>query len=287
LKEIDLLQLNKDTDVNVITDDIISNEALISESKRPQVYKLVSKLKGKISQNECTSNDFYLFKILRAHILPLTNCAFNKSGDKFITGSYDRTCKVWDTLSGDELLNLEGHRNVVYAIAFNNPYGDKVITGSFDKTCKIWNAETGENYHTYRGHETEIVCLSFDPLGTTIATGSMDNTARLWDVETGHCLHTLIGHSAEIVSLNFDTHGRHIITGSFDHTVKLWDTRNGKVVHTMSGHTGEISSTEFNYSVSKLTNVITANIRFYQVIKDFNLHSIFKTTQIACSQIFS
>ena len=48
------------------------------------------------------------YKILRAHILPLTNCAFNKSGDKFITGSYDRTCKVWNTATGDELLTLEG-----------------------------------------------------------------------------------------------------------------------------------------------------------------------------------
>ena len=53
------------------------------------------------------------------------------TGDKFITGSYDRTCKVWNTVSGDELLTLEGHRNVVYAIAFDNPYGDKIITGSF------------------------------------------------------------------------------------------------------------------------------------------------------------
>lgn len=41
----------------------------------------------------------------------------------FITGSYDRTCKVWDTASGEELRTLEGHRNVVFAIAFNNPYG--------------------------------------------------------------------------------------------------------------------------------------------------------------------
>lgn len=31
------------------------------------------------------SSDFYLFKILRAHILPLTNCAFNKSGDKCVS----------------------------------------------------------------------------------------------------------------------------------------------------------------------------------------------------------
>ena len=41
----------------------------------------------------------------------------------FVTGSYDRTCKVWDTASGEELHVLEGHKNVVYAVAFNNPYG--------------------------------------------------------------------------------------------------------------------------------------------------------------------
>ena len=92
----------------------------------------------------------------------MTNCAFNKSGDKFITGSYDRTCKVWDTNSGEELLTLEGHKNVVYAIAFNNPYGDKIITGSFDKTCKLWSAETGVLFHTFRGHATEIVRIFFN-----------------------------------------------------------------------------------------------------------------------------
>lgn len=36
--------------------------------------------------------------------------------------------QVWNTLTGEELLTLEGHKNVVYAIAFNNPFGDKVNT---------------------------------------------------------------------------------------------------------------------------------------------------------------
>jgi len=103
---------------------IVFEEPLINDNRKPQLRRLIYKL---IEKQETQSNsEFYLFKILRAHILPLTNCAFNKSGDKFITGSYDRTCKVWNTLTGDELLSLEGHRNVVYAIAFNNPYGDKV-----------------------------------------------------------------------------------------------------------------------------------------------------------------
>ncbi len=57
---------------------------------------------------------------------------------------------------------------------------------------QLWDAETGTLYHIYKGHATEIVCLSFDPLGTTIATGSMDNSAKLWDVETGAEKFTLL-----------------------------------------------------------------------------------------------
>lgn len=76
--------------------------------------------------------------------MPLTNCCFNKNGDRFITGSYDRTCKVWDTMTGEELFSLEGHKNVVYCMAFNNPFGDRIVTGSFDKTAKIWDSKNGK-----------------------------------------------------------------------------------------------------------------------------------------------
>ena len=72
--------------------------------------------------DEFSSADFTLSKILRAHVLPLTNCAFNKTGDMFVTGSYDRSCKIWDTETGTEKHVLEGHKNVVYCVGFNNPY---------------------------------------------------------------------------------------------------------------------------------------------------------------------
>jgi len=78
-------------------------------------------LKLKIISNK--KQDFKLYKQLKAHHQPLTNCAFNKDGDQFITGSYDRTCKLWDTETGEELLTLKGHKNIVYCLSFNNPYG--------------------------------------------------------------------------------------------------------------------------------------------------------------------
>lgn len=43
-------------------------------------------------------------------------------------------------LRGRRLLSLDEHSNVVYCMAFNNPYGDKIVTGSFDKKAKIWDA---------------------------------------------------------------------------------------------------------------------------------------------------
>lgn len=94
------------TDVEVLLNQLMKQEPLITESKRPYVRKLLYKLIEK--QDSPDTQQYYLFKILRAHILPLTNCAFNKSGDRFITGSYDRTCKVWNTITGEELLTLEG-----------------------------------------------------------------------------------------------------------------------------------------------------------------------------------
>lgn len=188
-KSIDLLELSPSTDVNTLVGEIQQAEPLITASRTKQVRLLVQRLQEKLRQH--SDHNFYLFKVLRAHILPLTNVALNKAGSCFITGSYDRTCKVWDTASGEELHTLEGHKNVVYAIAFNNPYGDKIATGSFDKTCKLWSAETGKCYHTFRGHTAEIVCLSFNPQSTVVATGSMDTTAKLWDIQNGEEVVTL------------------------------------------------------------------------------------------------
>ena len=91
----------------------------------------------------------------------------------FLTGSYDRTCIIWDTKTGDPLQKLTGHQNVVYSIGFNLPYSNKVGTGSFDHIAKIWNVSDGTCDTTFVGHEMEVVCLQFDPSSTQLLRGSM------------------------------------------------------------------------------------------------------------------
>eukprot|EP01046_Picozoa_sp_COSAG06_P119611 COSAG06_NODE_66895_length_253_cov_0.675325_1_plen_53_part_10 len=47
--------------------------------------------------------DFCLHQIVRGHLTPLTNATFNRAGTKVISSSYDRTCKVWDSATGEKL----------------------------------------------------------------------------------------------------------------------------------------------------------------------------------------
>ena len=58
-------------------------------------------------------------------------------GSKVITASSDKTCRLWDSATGECLQTLSGHTDEVFSCAFNYD-GDYIITGSKDNTCRIW-----------------------------------------------------------------------------------------------------------------------------------------------------
>ncbi|KAL5105225.1 Dynein assembly factor with WDR repeat domain 1 [Taenia crassiceps] len=190
-----------------------------------------------------------LTEVIKAHDLPLTNLSFNKTGSHFITGSYDRTCKIWDAATGEEVRTLGGHTNVVYTVAFNLPVSDRIATGSFDKTVKLWDSESGECLHTLEGHSAEVVCLHFSSDSRLLATGSMDTTAKVWDLETGVETVSLRGHTAEVIALHFvGRDDRLLLTGSFDHSAMLWDPRTGRGIRCLSGHSAEVAAAACSFN---------------------------------------
>ncbi|KAJ3246813.1 oligosaccharyl transferase stt3 subunit [Chytriomyces hyalinus] len=228
--------------------NLIIKQERVNPTRYTHIHALLSRMFDKLnSYTDLTPHQYNLTHTVSTHSMPMTNCCFNKAGDKFLTGSYDRTCKVFSSETGAELAKLSGHMNVVYAVAFNNPFGDKIITGSFDRTAKLWSLETGKCFHTFRGHSGEIVCLAFDPSSSIVATGGMDNQCILWDVRSGNEIFRLRGHSAEVIGLEFSNTGDKLVTGSFDSTINLWDIRAGKNMHTYIGHRGEVTAVRFNF----------------------------------------
>jgi WD40 repeat protein len=80
--------------------------------------------------------------------------AFSPDGKHIVSGSSDKTIRLWDAETGEMLQPpLEGHEDWVLAVAFS-PDGKHIVSGSSDKTIRLWDAGTGEMLQPpFEGHE--------------------------------------------------------------------------------------------------------------------------------------
>jgi WD40 repeat protein len=59
-----------------------------------------------------------------------------------VSGSDDKTVRVWDASTGAELNVLRGHTDSVNSVAISRD-GMRIVSGSDDKTVRVWDASTG------------------------------------------------------------------------------------------------------------------------------------------------
>ena len=95
-----------------------------------------------------------------------------------MTGSHDKTAKLWETASGRERATLAGHREPLNSVAVS-PDGNCVATGSFDRQIRLWGAVTGKERALLPEFHGES--LVFTPDGKSLAGGSEHGTIRLWN----------------------------------------------------------------------------------------------------------
>jgi WD40 repeat protein len=77
--------------------------------------------------------------------------AVSPDGRFIVSGSDDRTVKVWELESGRLLRSLEGHTGGVNAVAVS-PDGRFIVSGSSDRTVKVWELESGRLLRSLEGH---------------------------------------------------------------------------------------------------------------------------------------
>jgi WD40 repeat protein len=81
-------------------------------------------------------------KVFTGHTLPITCVDINGSSTQVISGSLDKTVRVWDLQSGLLLNTLMGHTNRVTAVVFSAD-GLEIASASSDRTVRAWDSSTG------------------------------------------------------------------------------------------------------------------------------------------------
>ena len=155
----------------------------------------------------------------------MRSIAYSPDGQRIISGSSDKTIRIWDAETGAALSrSLKGHTGDVWSVAYS-PDGRHIISGSSDMTIRIWDAETSAVVgKPLEGHTNYITSVVYSSNGEHIISASADTTIRIWDAKTGDAIiKPLKGHARNVRSVACSPDGQHIVSGSWDNTIHVWD----------------------------------------------------------------
>jgi WD40 repeat protein/serine/threonine protein kinase len=190
---------------------------------------------------------------IRGHAEWVLIVAFSPDGKKIVSGSWDKTLKLWDASNGIEILSLKGHKGAVDCVAFS-PDGKEIVSGSDDGTLKVWDASSGQETLTLEGHKAQVSSVAFSADGKKIVSGSWDGMLKVWDASSGQVIKTLKGHDGWVTSVAFSPDGKKIVSACTDKTLKVWDASSGQETLTLERHTRSVQSVAFSPDGKKIVS---------------------------------
>lgn len=159
---------------------------------------------------------------------------------KVITGSRDRTFRVWDAKSGELRLTV----GVPQAFDMDRRQGPRISTQeSLAGPMRVVNRAIGTHAQYVVPsfyHNASILCLQFDH--ELLVTGSSDHSLIMWDINTFQPIRRLSQHSAGVLDIAFDN--VKIVSCSKDGTICVWDRLTGKLLIVLVGHRGPVNAVQ-------------------------------------------
>lgn len=131
---------------------------------------------------------------------------FARDGKHIASGSGDRTVRVWNIETAQNVLTMTIEDGVT-TVAIS-PEGRYVAAGSLDKSVRVWdiNGSLVERLEGTDGHKDSVYSVAFAPNGKDLVSGSLDKTIKMWELSAarglmtgagtnrGKCVKTFEGH---------------------------------------------------------------------------------------------
>lgn len=127
--------------------------------------------------------------VFPGHSQEIYSLDFSRDGRRIVSGSGDRTARIWDMDTGTAIVlavDADGADAAtgdagVTSVAIS-PDGRYVAAGSLDTVVRIWDANSGALVERLRGHRDSVYSVVFTPDGRGVVSGSLDKTLKYWDV---------------------------------------------------------------------------------------------------------
>lgn len=181
-----------------------------------------------------------------AHNGPVNSVVLAQSGKYIVSGSSDKTIRIWDLESGDCIRKFVGHNATVKSIVVV-PKRKRVVSGALDGSICIWDIESGKCLQTLKEHQASINTVAVTPDNKHIVSGSWDNDIRVWNMESGECTKILKGHQSGVdaIAIAQISNTTRIVSISYDNTIRLWDPEHEKCLKTIDRYEVSMNTIAF------------------------------------------
>lgn len=160
--------------------------------------------------------------------------------EKIITGSRDRTIRVWD-INTYQCLKVIGGPNT-------KPVAGPKVLRTVDypafhmATASVNGTAYGDNiYHVpTEWHDASILCLQYDD--KILVTGSSDSDLLIWDIKTYQPIKRLRKHTGGVLDVALDA--KHIVSCSKDSRIIVWDRETLQPKGDLTGHRGPVNAVQ-------------------------------------------
>jgi WD40 repeat protein len=175
----------------------------------------------------------------------ITAIAFSPDGKTVVSGSMDKTVKVWNPMNGSLVRTLSGHTDFVTGVGFTKN-GGQIISGSLDGNLIAWNAASGARMAASHDFQNQVESISISPDGTLLAAGYKDGSIILWGTEDGS--YRLMGskHSDRVIDMAFSPDDTTFASGSADGTIILWSAGAGQQKTVLKADRWDVLTVDFS-----------------------------------------
>jgi Tol biopolymer transport system component len=225
-------------------------------------------------------------RIFAGHTGIVAAAALSPDGTRVLTGSWDRTARLWNASDGRLLQTFDGLRENVLAVGFSHN-GSRAFAG--DKGgARVWDVATGRALQTITTRWWPSTA-AISPDGSRLFIGQAEEV-QVFDVATGQLIRTLTGHRNPVVGIAFAPDGRPV-TGSLDGTARLWDVEGRETLQsfdaTPNGNEG-VSAVAISHDGTQLAAATQADrTRLFDVASGQALQTFPATAPYLASIAFS
>merc|ERR1711997_1242509 len=167
------------------------------------------------------------------HNHDVLSVAFSADNRQIVSGSRDKTVKLWNTLGECKYTIIEdGHTEWVSCVRFSPSAANPLIVScGWDKLVKVWNLTNCKLRTNLVGHTGYLNTVTVSPDGSLCASGGKDGTAMLWDLNEGKRLYSL--DAGDIINALVFSPNRYWLCAATTLAIKVWDLETKELVETL------------------------------------------------------